>query len=190
MVNLIQKPTDGRRAKNRQRNAEQIPLLESLQIQIDQRPAPLYDEYAVIRTPLGYRRVSMRYHSNISGWQYQVLLKIEHLDRPRPYYRTYTESDLKPITFKPGQVVVLPNKTKMPIAAIGLSPNFKLLIGFEVRHQCYSWYSEDDIYQHNPELVTDEYALSQLYKAYVKECADKELAIKFCMIALPELENA
>lgn len=186
-INIMNKSSDGRRAKNRNKSIEQIPLIESLKIQISQRPHPKFREGNIVRTPIGYRRVDMQYYSSISGWRYQVLLKIEKLDRPRPYYRTYEEHELKPIAFSHGDLLNLPSQLQKPIDAIGLSPSFTLLLGFEIRPQYWSWYTEDQIYRYNIELVTAEYALSQLYKAYVKETIDKEQVIKYSFQVLPEL---
>jgi hypothetical protein len=188
-VNLMNKVSDGRRAKNHARKRHQMPLLEQLTLEMKQRPQALFDKGTVVKIPIGYRRVETRYHSNTSGWHYQIVVKIEYTNRPRPEYRTFRETEIKPTDFYIGQVIKLSCGLEKAISEIGLSPKNDLLIGFEIRPKYYSWYSEEKIYQHNPQLITPEYALQQLYNAYVREIGNKSQVVQVCLNALPELAN-
>lgn len=185
----MNRASDGRRAKNRQRNQSQIPLIEQLKIQMEQRPQALFDKGDVVKTPIGYRRIESRYHS--TGWQYQVVVKVEYKDRPRPEFIPFKEWELQLPDFYLGQVLRLSSISEIekPISHIGLSPKNELLIGFEIRPKYWSWHCEEYLYERNPHLITSQYALQKMFLAYGKNIGSKEQAMSYCLSALPELAN-
>lgn len=68
-VNIAERASDGRRAKNRHQASRQLTWVEELQNQINARPGAFYEIEEMVLTPIGMKRIVDR-HYRARGWHY------------------------------------------------------------------------------------------------------------------------
>jgi hypothetical protein len=144
---------DKRHSKWGSLSQRQEPLLTELQRLAANRPASRFKLDDWVKTPVGWKRISDRYHTN-DGWRYRFLNNDGSL--------VYQESELRPLPdtqFTPESEVKLPDGQLVKV--VGYAGT---LVVVELRPKQMVAFTEETLRQHNP--IT-EYALRLMVRAHI-----------------------
>lgn len=137
---------DGRLSRNRK--PQQIPILDKIAIEIEQRPTAMFDKGMFVVTPMGTMRVTDRYHNSATkAWCYRFIQG----QYPKATHYIFSEQHLKPVTFSysVGQSVQLPSGIKRTIAYCAVSPTGEKIYGLSISDKQTTIYTEAQLLSHN-----------------------------------------